>query len=67
MERGRVFAQSISISVSTKPTYIYEDKKSNFIVGRDILRQVSKVESWRLGFETSEDAVSWNVFVGLYA
>lgn len=54
------------ISMSTKPTYVYKDAKRNFIVGRDILRQVSKVESWRLGFETSEDAVSWNVFVGLY-
>jgi hypothetical protein len=28
---------------------------------------MSKVESWRLGFETSEDALSWNVFVSLYA
>jgi len=28
---------------------------------------MSKVENWRLGFETSEDAVSWNVFVSLYA
>jgi hypothetical protein len=25
------------------------------------------MENWRLGFETSEDALSWNVFVGLYA
>jgi len=54
------------ISVSTKPTYIYRNAKRNFIVGQNMLTQLSKVESWRLGFETSEDAVSWNVFVGLY-
>jgi len=54
------------ISVSTKPTYIYNNPKRNFIVGQNMLRQLSKVESWRLGFETSEDAVSWNAFVGLY-
>ena len=53
--------------MSTKPTYIYRDAERNFIIGRDILKSVSKVERWRLGFETCEDALSWNVFVGLYA
>jgi len=61
------FCPKHGISVSTKPTYIYRDAERNFIIGRDILKRVSKVERWRLGFETSEDAVSWNVFVGLYA
>jgi hypothetical protein len=60
------FCPKHGISVSTKPTYIYRDAERNFIIGRDILKSVSKVERWRLGFETSEDAVSWNVFVGLY-
>jgi hypothetical protein len=61
------FCQEHGISMSTKPTYIYQDAERNFIIGSDILKTVSKVERWRLGFETSEDAVSWNVFVGLYA
>lgn len=61
------FCPKHGISMSTKPTYIYEDKERNFIIGKDIPRQMSKVENWRLGFETSEDAVSWNVFVSLYA
>lgn len=60
------FCPKHGISVSTKPTYIYQDAERNFIIGRDILKSFSKVERWRLGFETSEDAVSWNVFVGLY-
>jgi hypothetical protein len=61
------FCSEHAISVSTKPTYIYRDAEHNFIVGRAMLKSVSKVERWRLGFETSEDALSWNVFVGLYA
>src|SRR5579864_1117526 len=61
------FCAKHGISVSTKPSYIYQDAERNFIIGRDILKTVSKVERWRLGFESCEDAVSWNVFVGLYA
>jgi len=61
------FCPSHGISISTKPTYIYRDVERNFIVGNEILQRISKVERWRLGFETSEDALSWNVFVGLYA
>lgn len=61
------FCTKHGISTSTKPTYIYEDKRRNFIIGKGIPSSMSKVENWRLGFETSEDAVSWNVFVSLYA
>jgi hypothetical protein len=61
------FCSKHGISMSSKPTYIYQDPERNFIIGRDVLQRISKVERWRLGFETSEDAVSWNVFVGLYA
>lgn len=61
------FCTKHGISVSTKPTYIYRNTERNFIIGMDILKSVSKVERWRLGFESSEDAVSWNVFVSLYA
>jgi hypothetical protein len=53
--------------MSAKPTYFDKDAGRNFIVGNEMLKCISKVESWRLGFETSEDALSWNVFVGLYA
>ena len=53
--------------MSTKPTYVYEDANRNFIIANQIPTGLSKVEKWRLGFETSEDALSWNVFVGLYA
>ena len=60
------FCPQHGISMSTKPTYIYKDKARNFIIGKDIPRHLSKVENWRLGFETSEDALSWNVFVSLY-
>lgn len=61
------FCPKHGISMSAKPTYIYRDAKRNFIIGQDFMRNVSKVERWRLGFETSEDALSWNVFVGLRA
>lgn len=57
------------ISISSRPSYVYRDRQQNFIVGVDLLDRVtkSKVECWRLGNETSEDALSWNVFVGLLA
>lgn len=63
----RCFCPEHGISMSTKPTYVYRDRERNFIVATDIPTRLSKVEKWRLGFETSEDALSWNVFVGLYA
>src|ERR1700682_3197944 len=47
------------------PNYIYRDYQRNFIVGRQAVAAATKVERWRLGNETSEDALSWNVFVGL--
>jgi hypothetical protein len=61
------FCPTHGISVSVKPTYVYQDSGRNFIVGNEVRKRIHKVESWRLGFETSEDALSWNVFVGLYA
>ena len=61
------FCPTHGISVSTSPTFIYKDHSRNFIIDTDILNQVKslKVESWRLGNERSEDALSWNVFMGL--
>jgi hypothetical protein len=57
----------ISVSGSASPTYVFSDCRRNFVV--DVARLEAftklKVESWRLGNERSEDALSWNVFVGL--
>src|SRR5580704_11907469 len=60
------FCPRHGIGVSTAPTYIYQHAKRNFIIGRDIPGSLTKTESWRLGNEKSEDALSWNVFVSLY-
>lgn len=63
------FCPKHGISLPPKPTYVFQDRQRNFIVGRPLLERIAKeqVECWRLGNETSEDAVIWNVFVGLYA
>jgi len=55
------------ISVSKSPTYVYDDFRRNFIVNVTHLERAKqlKVESWRLGNERSEDALSWNLFVSL--
>ena len=62
----RHFCSRHKISMSTSRAYIFQNHERNFIVGNAILKQIIKVESGRLGNETSEDAVSWNVFVGLF-
>ena len=49
----------------SRPTYVFQEASRNCIVDRGLLHLVTKTESWRLGNETSEDALSWNVFVGL--
>src|SRR5689334_6503185 len=60
--RGRrdpnIYCPVHGISVSTSPTYVYEDYRKNFIVDVPFLQRVKelKVESWRLGNEGSEDA-----------
>jgi hypothetical protein len=52
------------------PTYILEDPLENFIAGRELVAQAlkgewQKAETGRLGYENSEDALSWNVFRSL--
>lgn len=61
------FCPDHGVSVSASPTYVYKDYRHNFIIDVPTLERVKglKVESWRVGNERSEDALSWNVFVGL--
>jgi len=65
------FCPRHDISVSSAPTYIFRERIRNIIVGREMFHRIAnkknKVESGRLGYETSEDALTWNVFLGLYA
>jgi hypothetical protein len=47
-----------------------DSRLRNFIVRQDLVKAIAlgsgaKAESHRLGYEMSEDALSWNVFVGL--
>jgi len=58
-----VFCPAHGIRMSTRPTYVYRSncKNKNLILGRDFFRSIEKVESWRMGNENSEDALSWNV------
>jgi hypothetical protein len=60
------FCPEHGISVSTSPTYLYHRdlQHQNFIIARSWLHSAEKVERWRLGNENSEDALTWNVFVG---
>lgn len=50
---------------ATCPTYVYKEATRNLIIDHDSFEKVEKVESWRIGNENSEDALTWNVFVGL--
>src|SRR5262249_30247423 len=56
-----IYCPDHGISVSHSPTYVYRDYRRNFIVAIPQVERVVplKVESWRLGNERSEDAVSW--------
>lgn len=54
--------------MSSAPTYVFREPTENLIVGRSVYRRLErKVDSRRLTHESSEDAVSWNVFAGLLA
>ncbi len=68
--RGQLhqFCPQHHISMSSAPTYVLANATDNLIVGREYYRRLEhKVDGRRLTHETSEDAVSWNVFVGLFA
>jgi len=53
------------------PTFEYRDPEQNLIIGREefttyVRRNPFKYESHRFGLERSEDALSWNFFLGLW-
>jgi hypothetical protein len=57
-------------SFRASPTYVLENALDNFIVGQDLIAEAidgrwGKAETGRLGNETSEDALTWNVFRSL--
>lgn len=64
--KGTEFHGDPPVSFRVSPTYVLEDQQDNFIVGHELLGQLAgKAETWRLGNENSEDAVSFNVFRSL--
>jgi hypothetical protein len=64
--KGTVYHGDPPVSFRVSPTYVLEDHLENFIVGRELVDKLSgKAETWRLGNENSEDALSFNVFRSL--
>jgi hypothetical protein len=60
---GTRFHGRPSVSFRVSPTYVLEDHLENFIVGHKLIPLLTgKAETWRLGNENSEDALSFNVF-----
>jgi hypothetical protein len=49
----------------SRTTYIHQKSEQNLIIFRDLFRTIRKTED-RLANENSEDALTWNIFVGLY-
>lgn len=65
--KGTVVDAMHPYSFRVSPTFIYADPLDNFIAGEDLIAQAisgswDKAETSRLGYEKSEDAVSWNFF-----
>jgi hypothetical protein len=66
--RSHEFCPDHHLSMSSTPTYVLKEPVRNLIVGRKLYRQLDhKVDRRRLTHESSEDSVSWNVFVGFFA
>lgn len=69
-KKGTVTHGTPELSFRVSPTYVLTDARQNFIVGRSLIDQVlggnwGKAETYRLGNENSEDALTWNVFRSL--
>ena len=64
--KGTEFHGVPPVSFRVSPTYVLEHASDNFIVAPELLGQLAgKAETWRLGNENSEDALSFNVFRSL--
>jgi hypothetical protein len=64
--KGTEFHGDPAVSFRVSPTYVLKEARDNFIVGQELLEQLAgKAETWRLGNENSEDALSFNVFRSL--
>ena len=48
-------------------TYSYKEKDGNIFIERNLFRAVKKQHDQQLRNENSEDALSWNLFVGFHA
>ena len=64
--RGTEYHGDPPVSFRVSPTYVLKHHLDNFITGRELIAQLTrKAETWRLGNENSEDALSFNVFRSL--
>jgi hypothetical protein len=68
--RGTVPHGDPEVAFRVSPTYILSDPRHNFIAGANLIEEIlngasGKAETFRLGHENSEDALTWNVFRSL--
>lgn len=68
--KGSEFHSEPGITIRASGTYIYQDPLNNFIAGQRLIHEAlsgkwKKAETGRLGYENSEDALTWNVFRSL--
>jgi len=64
--QGTDFHGDPPVSFRVSPTYILENRRDNFILDQYLIEQLEgKAETWRLGNENSEDALSFNVLRSL--
>jgi hypothetical protein len=62
-KRGTEYHGDPLVSFRVSPTYVLKNHLDNFITGHELIEQLTgKAETWRLGNENSEDALSFNVF-----
>ena len=68
--KGAVAHGDPAVSFRVSPTYVLSDPLDNFVTGHTLVGEMltgvwGKAETYRLGNEHSEDALTWNVFHGL--
>lgn len=70
VRNGTVWHGSPAVRFHVSPTFVLEDPIDNFIAGKSLIQEAlegkwGKAETYRLGYENSEDALTWNVFRSL--